>query len=257
MTNSNEKLLDTACKLGRGLLENGGEIYRVEESIGFFLSAYGIDNRQIFAIPATIIVTIHTDSQPITQIERVTSISQNMNKMHKINALCRWACVNTPDTEEINEQLQQINSLPTYSFSSNVIAYGVASGFFSLFWGGNLWDFVISFVAGMATEYCLAFMSKVKSNIFFSNLVSSVIIAMIAVTGVKMGLNCNLDKIIIGAIMTLVPGVAITNIMRDIISGDIITGTTKIAEVLLVATSIAIGIALTLSAASSIFGGIL
>ena len=53
-----EKLLGIACKLGRGLLENGGEIYRVEESIKFFLASYGIDNPQVFAIPATIIVTV-------------------------------------------------------------------------------------------------------------------------------------------------------------------------------------------------------
>ena len=86
---------------------------------------------------------------------------------------------------------------------------------------------------------------------------ASAVIALIAFAGIRLGLGSNMDKIIIGAIMTLVPGVAITNIMRDIISGDIITGTTKLAEVLLVATSIAIGIALMLSALQMMFGGVI
>ena len=42
MSYSKEKLLDVACKLGRGLLENGGEVYRVEQAIDFFMKAYGV-----------------------------------------------------------------------------------------------------------------------------------------------------------------------------------------------------------------------
>ena len=62
--------------------------------------------------------------------------------------------------------------------------------------------------------------------------------------------------IIIGAIMSLVPGVAITNIMRDIIAGDVITGTTKLAEVLLIALAIAVGIALAMSTVIFFGGGL-
>ena len=72
-----------------------------------------------------------------------------------------------------------------------------------------------------------------------------------------LGLGNSIDMIIIGAIMTLVPGVGITNIMRDIISGDVITGTNKIAEVLLIAVAIAVGIALPLSAFTNLMGGVL
>lgn len=253
-----EKLLDIACKLGRGLLENGGEIYRVEESIKFFLASYDIDNPQVFAIPATIIVTIiGDDGKPVTQIERITGISQNMNRLHKFNDLCRWACSTRPGLDELYEKLDSVNSSVPYPHWAVIIAYGVASLFFCLFWGGNAGDAAVAFFAGIATEYCLAFMRRIKTNIFFSNLVASAVIALIAFAGIRLGLGSNMDKIIIGAIMTLVPGVAITNIMRDIISGDIITGTTKLAEVLLVATSIAIGIALMLSALQMFFGGVI
>ncbi|MEG1862677.1 MAG: threonine/serine exporter family protein [Oscillospiraceae bacterium] len=255
MTQSKEQILSIACKLGRGLLENGGEVYRVEESINFFLKAYGIKNAQIFAIPATIIVTIEVDGVPFTQLERVKSISQNMDKMHKINDLCRYACKVKPDLSLIYDKLEDINNLKPYGFYATVLSYGMASAFFCLFWGGNYQDAVVAFAGGVSAKYCLEFMSKVKSNIFFSNVVSGAIIALIAVTGVYSGFAQNIDKVIIGAIMMLVPGVAITNVMRDIIAGDIITGTTKIAEVLLVATSIAIGIALTLSAVAGVMGG--
>ena len=36
-----EKLLNFTCEMGRSLLQNGAEIYRVEESIHLILKAYG------------------------------------------------------------------------------------------------------------------------------------------------------------------------------------------------------------------------
>lgn len=258
MAYSREKLLDCACKLGRGLLENGGEIYRVEQAIGFFMKAYEIEDAQIFAIPATIIVTIQNEEgKAITQLERVTSISQNMNRLHKVNDLCRWVCDTKPEPSIIYEKLDEIHKSKLYSFTKVMIAYGVASAFFCFFWGGNSGDAIVAFIAGLATEYCLKYMGRVKSNIFFSNLVSSMVIAIVAILGMVAGIGHNIDMIIIGAIMTLVPGVGITNIMRDIISGDVITGTNKIAEVLLIAISIAVGIALPLTAFTNVFGGVM
>lgn len=62
------------------------------------------------------------------------------------------------------------------------------------------------------------------------------------------------DLIIIGAIMLLVPGVAITNVMRDVIVGDFLTAISKLTEVLIVALAIAIGIALPYTLARAIFG---
>ncbi|MBR6518135.1 MAG: threonine/serine exporter family protein, partial [Oscillospiraceae bacterium] len=143
-----------------------------------------------------------------------------------------------------------------YSFFTSLMAYGFTAFFFCLFWKGDLRDSAVAFVCGLSTKYCLEFMSKGKSNIFFSNAVSSAVIAYIAIICVNLGIAHHYDKIIIGAIMSLVPGVAITNIMRDIIAGDVITGTTKLAEVLLTALAIAVGIALAMSSVMMFGGGL-
>ena len=65
-----------------------------------------------------------------------------------------------------------------------------------------------------------------------------------------LGIGQQVDKIIIGLVMTLVPGVAITNSVRDVIAGDFIAGQTKMTEALLTATSIALGTGIALSLAS-------
>lgn len=256
MSATKERILKAACKLGRNILENGGEIYRVEETINFFLEAYGIYNAQIFAIPATIIVTIDEDEKPITQVERVKGSSINLDKLAKFNDLSRRACRNTPSIESVLKEIEDIRSEKPYSFFTSLMAFGFTAFFFCLFWKGDFRDSLVAFVCGLSTKYCLEFMSKGKTNIFFSNAVSSAVIAYIAIICVNLGLAHHYDKIIIGAIMSLVPGVAITNIMRDIIAGDIITGTTKLAEVLLIALAIAVGIALAMSSVIFFGGGL-
>ena len=54
--------------------------------------------------------------------------------------------------------------------------------------------------------------------------------------------------------MLLVPGLAITNAIRDTISGDLLAGLTRAVEAFLVAISIAIGTGAVLSFWISTFG---
>ena len=50
-----EALLNFSCEMGRQLLQNGAEIYRVEESMHRVLNAYGLERPEVFAIPNCII----------------------------------------------------------------------------------------------------------------------------------------------------------------------------------------------------------
>ena len=72
----------------------------------------------------------------------------------------------------------------------------------------------------------------------------------------NLGFVNEIDKTIIGSIMLLVPGLAITNAIRDTIAGDFLAGITKAFEAVLVAVSIAVGTGMVLSLWIRIFGGI-
>ncbi len=54
-------------------------------------------------------------------------------------------------------------------------------------------------------------------------------------------IGIKLDTIIIGGIMLLVPGLAITNAMRDMMSGDLVSGTARAIEAFLISVAIAAG----------------
>ena len=59
--------------------------------------------------------------------------------------------------------------------------------------------------------------------------------------------SLNADKTIIGVIMLLIPGMAITNAVRDTLIGDTISGVTKLADCLVWAAALAAGIMIAIS----------
>ena len=71
------------------------------------------------------------------------------------------------------------------------------------------------------------------------------------------GVGTNLDKIIIGGIIPLVPGIALTTGIRDIAGGDYLSGTIRIMDALLVAGSIAVGVGAVFAVRAALTGGVL
>ena len=57
----------------------------------------------------------------------------------------------------------------------------------------------------------------------------------------KTGFSIDADSIVIGNVMLLIPGLALTSSLRDIIGGDMITGLLVMTEAILKAVAIAIG----------------
>jgi uncharacterized membrane protein YjjP (DUF1212 family) len=56
-----------------------------------------------------------------------------------------------------------------------------------------------------------------------------------------------IEPIVIGCIMPLVPGVAFTNAVRDVIGDELLSGISRATEALLMAVSLAAGIGISLS----------
>ena len=96
-------------------------------------------------------------------------------------------------------------------------------------------------LAGAMVRVIVWLLERLHTNSFFINLLASFMVTFVATYAVNFGIAQNSDMIIIGTLMTLVPGVAITNAMRDIIAGDLLAGTMKAVEAMLVALALAIG----------------
>ena len=241
-----DKILNLGAELGRHLLNSGAEIYRAEESVTRLLTAYGVEP-QVFAIPNCLIVSVTApDGQPLTRMFRIPPHGTNIELLERCNDLCRRLCANPIPVEEAQKL---VDALPkgTKEFGPGMVLLGhvLAGAFFSLFFGGTFRDFWCAAVTGLAVGLCALYGQRfIGSNPFFRTVISSAVASAIPLLLVAAGLGDNTDLITIGVLMLLVPGMALTNAMREIMAGDIISGVNRTAEVILVGTAIAIGTAL-------------
>ena len=253
------KLLDMVSEMGYRLMKSGAEIYRVEESIQRLLQAYGAPRGEVFAIPNCLMVSLTSpDGRPVTQIRRMPTHGTDIYLLEKYNGLCRRLCRETPAFEEALEQMEAITRTHrVYSLPTQLAAHFLGCGMFSLFYGGTPADGLCGGLCGMVIGLCMALMTRLGANLFFRTIAGGAASALAAVALTRLGVGQNQDLIIIGALMALVPGIAMTNAMRDIMAGDMVAGISKAAEALLIGAAIALGTALALGLTRMVTGGAL
>ena len=175
--------------------------------------------------------------------------------MEALNDLCRRLCQEVPDLDEAWVRLDRVLADRTqFPTAGQLFGYALGAAAFCLFFGGTLRDALCGGLCGLAIGACLLFMARLGTNQFFKTIAGGFVCALLAVALTVVGLGQHASLIITGAIMTLVPGIVITNFMRDFIAGDLISGLIKLAEALLTATGIALGTGLALALTRLIWG---
>lgn len=236
------RIMNIAACAGKIILESGGEIYRVEETIVRICSAYNIKNAQPFATPTVIIVSASNEyGQTISLVMRIKRRNLNLEKISEVNDISRNIKSKGFTLELIENELSKIDSKKAYSTKINILSSAVTAGFFALVFGGNFRDFTVSFFIGCLIKILSIFLNSVETNEFFINTICGALAALVALLSVHLKIGAHADKIIIGSIMLLVPGLAITNAIRDTIAGELLSGITRCAEAFLVAVAIALG----------------
>ncbi|MCI5704159.1 threonine/serine exporter family protein [Candidatus Pseudoscillospira sp. SGI.172] len=251
-----DRLLSLATDLGYGLLESGAEIYRVEESIQRLLHAYGVVQADPFVIPNCIIVSMVTpEGEPMTRVRRMPSHGTDVDLLERYNDLCRALCREPAPLAEAEERLRWIGRhRREYAMPVLMAAYVVASAAFTLFFGGTLRDALCGGLCGLAIGVALTAMTWLKTNLFFKSMIGAAISALLALGLTHVGLGQHSEKIIIGALMALVPGIIFTNAIRDVMAGDMVAGISKIADALLTGVSVALGTAFALGITRFLWG---
>lgn len=243
-----EKLLNLGAELGRTLMNSGAEIYRVEESVSRLLTAYGLQP-QVFAIPNCLIVSITTpQGHPITRMCRIPAHGTDIELLEACNNLCRQLCQHPLPIEEAQALMEALPvKVRQPSRVTSLLGHTLAAAFFAAFFGGGLSDCLCAALSGLAVAAMLLYgQPLIGSNSFFRTVICSVVAALLPVLLVRIGLGADQEAITIGVLMLLVPGMSLTNAMREIMAGDIISGINRTAEVILIATAIALGTALSL-----------
>ncbi len=249
-----KKLLQLVSEIGFDMLSYGGDIYRVEETVKRICFAYGMDGVDVFAIPTTIIVSITRQDETYSRTRRLASKGTDLDKVDRLNNLSRRLCREKPDYDLAKEWLRQIRSGLEYPLWMLCCAHGAAALIFALFFGGSWKDGLWAFPIGIMIKLVSYGLGKLNANSFFVTVICGALSALMAGLGAQLHVLDQVSHVLMGAIMNLVPGLMLTNAMRDIMAGDFIAGLMRVAEAVLIGAGIAVGVMVPLSFFQSLLG---
>ncbi|MFB5086281.1 threonine/serine exporter family protein [Psychrobacillus sp. PGGUH221] len=231
---------------GRLMMESGAETYRAEDTMDRMAQSQQLTESQSFVTPTGI---LFSGNRAIpTRLARISNRTTDLEKIALVNAVSRNLANKVITLDEAYLELKKIEEEhKKYPFWIQIIAASIASGAFLLLFGANPTDIPLAMLAG-GIGYTVSETLQVKTKVkFFAELLAALIISIIAIASVEYGLGRDIDKIIIGSVMPLVPGLLITNAIRDLMAGHFMSGLSKGAEAFLTAFAIGAGVAIVLS----------
>lgn len=243
----NKLFIARVCTLaGKIMLKSGAETYRVEDTMNRIASAFGLKNAQSFVTPTGI--NFSTGFADPSNTIRISDRSTDLHKIAEVNSISRKIDEGDLDAIEAFRLLKEIEKADlAFPDWIQVLAAALVSGCFTIMFGGTWPDFLPAAVAG-GISYSVVLGTAYFIDIrLIADFFGSFAIALLAVLFIKSGLGVEMDKIIIGAVMPLVPGLLITNAVRDLMAGHLLSGMSKGTEALLTAFAIGSGVAIILA----------
>lgn len=249
--------MDVAVLAGEIMLKGGAEIYRVEDTMCRILRISQLERAEAFVTTTGIMATLDdTTMNPISIIRRVDQRKTNLNQIYLVNDISRRLCTNEIGLEDAYRELINIQKIEQYPDYILWISIVITTASFALVLGGSLVDCGISALNGAFIIVFMIITKRRNASIFIINMVTSIFIAIHTMIYMNLsGSYETMEIIIASSIMPMLPGVAITNAIRDTLQGDYLSGTARAMEAFIIAASIAVGIGVGLALFATGIGG--
>ncbi len=240
-------ILSAILDVGEMMLTSGAEVNRVEDTMQRMARAYGCTRVDVFTITSSIVVTVQDSQGEIfTQTRRILNYDTDMYKIERCNSLSRMVCAKPLVRAELEAAIGEIRKEQAYPKWVNCLGYGLVAFSFTVFFGGTVWDALASCLCGVLLYLSTLLCVHIRLQRIVMTILCSAIVGFGAVAFTRLGLGASVDKICIGNVMLLIPGISFTTSLRDMISGDTISGLLGLCEALLRAMAIAVGFAVIL-----------
>ncbi len=236
-------LLKTAMLAGEIMSQSGAETLRVEDTMIRILSTSNLQSVEVYATTTGIVASLSdTTIDPISAVARISNRSNNLSRIHDVNQISRNICDGLITLEEALDQLNEIRNRKIYTSVTHSLAVVVCTVGFTGLLGGSLSDCIIAAINGGIIALISRFTEKRVVSSFMADAVKCFAIAFFTMICTKSFIPFSRELVIIGSIMPLVPGVPITNAIRDTLQGDYNSGTARAVEAFVISLGLALGV---------------
>lgn len=237
-----KEITELALQAGHILLENGAEIFRVEETIERICKHYGLQSGNAFVLSNGIFMTAGGEKENFfAKVQHIPVSGTHLDKVAAVNQLSREIEAGKYTVQEAMTELERIKNMPGKRKRVQILASGLGSAAFCYLFGGGIVDSLVAFWAGVVL-YVYVLNISIHLSRIVGNILGGTLVTLFCGLAHQIGIGQHLNFMIIGSIMPLIPGVAFTNAIREMADADYISGTVRMMDALVGFLSIAIGV---------------
>lgn len=243
-----EEKFNLVFDIGEALLKSGAEIKRIESTIQHVAHKFELESFSSYVMITGLFMTAKVDNQNIqARVDDISISPIRLGRINAINTMSREIAAGNLSAVEAREQLSLIMKKKYTTDYFKVFSYAFGSASFSYVFGGSLLDCVGAFFIGFIISlYIMFVVPKMKLSKIFIDISSSMIASIIACLIYIFIPGFKLSSLIIGGIISLVPGVAIVNGVRYLFDEDYTAGWTQVISAIVTASCISVGVGIVL-----------
>ena len=254
-----KKLADATMLAGTIMLQAGAETYRVEDTMLRILDTSGAETTEVLVLSTALMLNLDDPEIPsISKMQRITTRGTDLGNICTVNNLSRQYCAGELTLDEMYDALKGLGETKRYSPWVMYLCTLVTVVMFTLLLGGNTTDALLAGGSAVVLVIFQMLFEHKKVNRFLYHMAALACATfLISVVQTVFRIDCNQELIVAGTAMPLLPGVALTNAIRDTLQGDYISGAARVMEAFVRAISCAVGIGIGLYLGGLVTGGVL
>ena len=254
-------VMDAAIEAGHILLENGAEIFRVDETMRRISRHYGVEDSSFFVLTNGIFASggempDRRDSG-FARVLHIPARTTQLDRVVAVNQLSREVEQGLYTLPQLRQRLREIRSMPHYPVWMQVVSAGLGSAAFCYMFGGSWLDSAEAMVVGLLMYLFMVNVGFPHMSRMIGTICGSGLATLLCLAGHLLLPGGQLGSMVIGSIMPLIPGVSFTNGIRDIADGDYLSGTVRLLDATLTFMCLGIGVGVVVIVYHHLTGGAL
>lgn len=240
---SPEQMMETLQLAAQMIMESGGETFRAEETVCRMGKGFGLQQVESFAVPSGLFISFRTaEGRLETSVKRAHPGQTDLTKVDQVNQISRLAAAGRLAPEEALRRLKALDAVRKTPAGWGALGAAAvcAAGFCLLFQGGWRETLMASGLAVLVQGIRL-FSVRIHGHGIFSNILGGLLTAFLPALAAGWIPGLMTETVVAGALMPLVPGVAMANAVQDGLRGDTFSGLSHGAQALMTACLIAGG----------------
>jgi uncharacterized membrane protein YjjP (DUF1212 family) len=242
--------------LGRALLHVGSPAHRLESAMQIMADRLGL-KAEFFCTPTALIISLGDERQQQTFLVRSEPGSANLAKLADLTAVMEELADGRIDPEAADERVRAIDRAPPiYGWWSALAAFTLIGGGIASLLGGGWRETLLAAPLGAVAGLTVIWMRQHLERSRLINPLAAALITFLGTVWCGFDANTALMPAIIAAMLPLLPGMDMTTASRELATGHVVSGSSRLAFAVMIFALLAFGMVLGGMAGQAIVGPI-